>query len=444
MKIPPFLDTHHLVVSALALSLLCSPETTRAKDIFFKASLHKRKPPLPFDLNKLPESEEVLSSAIDNVKVFQPTPKSSAASPAHRVEIAPTTEAAVSTSSDHNHLVSAQLNALGDYRGFTSLPPAWLQRWPEYASQGGRIRSEATIVGGASGPPQFLLSAADPPSQPPPGMKLNPAPSPALQVRFSTSTADEHNRAVRKAVQHYKKTFMPHMRTFVVQHGFGRSREEPALHAVGSARDVDDNLIPAGGITSTGVHHSRAFIYMTPGQTYKHGTQMMEYEKPGEEAKLRSHAFVVDDLSKLQKPSFEDVDTSAFNRRPKIADEGKKHAPNAHSQTLGSNKKANKPKHLPSADQTPTFPGLARHVGDLPFTSYGLPRGRGGATASAEGRASVERRTREEAWTAWLKRHGLPHDSTFTPVSRPASTSASASETQPRAVNSNHEAAPPS
>ncbi|PWN41766.1 hypothetical protein IE81DRAFT_324261 [Ceraceosorus guamensis] len=126
---------------------------------------------------------------------------------------------------------------------------------------------------------------------------------------------------------------------------------------------------------------------MAPGQTYKHGTQMMEYEKPGDKAKLRSHAFVVDDLSKLQTPSFEDVDTSRFDRRLKIDDEGKKHATNAHSQhsqTLGSNKKAKKPKHIPSADQNPTFPGLARHVGNLPFTSYGHSRGRGGATASAE------------------------------------------------------------
>lgn len=75
----------------------------------------------------------------------------------------------------------------------------------------------------------------------------------------------------------------------------GRSNNEPVLHAVGLAYDINSRPIHGGGVTSLGKHYDETRIYMAPHskQPTTHLSQLVA-EDPGPVATIKPSSAVSD------------------------------------------------------------------------------------------------------------------------------------------------------
>ncbi|PWN44694.1 hypothetical protein IE81DRAFT_362752 [Ceraceosorus guamensis] len=109
-----------------------------------------------------------------------------------------------------------------------------------------------------------------------------------FKITSNTKLSGQHRGAVEESVKYYVQHFHPEAKGFRITKGFGRSLDEPVLHAIGRMRARRNKNAEGGGITSSGVPYTGHKVYAKPGIEYDDGVIPMRAEDPGKLARIRS------------------------------------------------------------------------------------------------------------------------------------------------------------
>ncbi|CEH13343.1 hypothetical protein CBOM_01274 [Ceraceosorus bombacis] len=111
----------------------------------------------------------------------------------------------------------------------------FLQKWPEYRDRGGRLHRASSESSVPSSDPHDLVATERAYGSSTPQDRHRPLHK-DFKITSNTRLSAQHRSAVEESVKYYVQHFHPEAKGFRITKGFGRSLDEPVLHAIGRMR----------------------------------------------------------------------------------------------------------------------------------------------------------------------------------------------------------------